>query len=164
MFCIKNIFSLILVCFIVLACNQSANKDDNANKIGIDTSAAASSLPAPRSATLHDIWVLDSINNKPMDPADYSHGTPYFNFDLEKKTVTGHTGCNGVSGSLKVKEEKISFDSLVFAKQACKNDKGFEKKIVRGFKRGNLGYKILNDILYLNIEPGSVFIFRRIRR
>jgi hypothetical protein len=60
--------------------------------------------------------------------------------------------------------EKISFDSLVFAKQTCKKNSNVEKKIVRGFKKGNLGYKIVSDKLYLDIEPGSVFIFRRIRR
>ena len=164
MFCVKDHLSITLLCFCVVACNQTGNKDDNADKIEIDTSAATSSLTPAASVTLHDIWVLDSINKTPIDPADYSHGTPYFHFDLETKTVKGHTGCNGVSGLLKVKGEKISFDSLVVAKQTCKNDKGFDKKIVRGFKKGNLSYKIVNDKLYLDMEPGSLFIFRRIRR
>jgi heat shock protein HslJ len=82
---------------------------------------------------------------------------------LEKNTITGHTGCNGLNGKLKVNGDKLLFDSLVLTKQVC-NDKGFEKKLVAGFKGGNTSYRILNDKLHLNVGPGSNLIFRRIRR
>jgi heat shock protein HslJ len=51
---------------------------------------------------------------------------------------------------------------MQFTKEVCK-DKGFEKKILKAFKNG-VTYNVLNDKLYMNIDPGTVYIFRRIRR
>ena len=88
--------------------------------------------------------------------------TPYFDFNLDKKTFSGHTGCNGINGKLSEVSGKLIFDSLQFSKEVCK-DKGFEKKLLKGFKKA-VTYNILNDKLYMNIEPGTVYIYRRIRR
>jgi len=166
MFFIKRFLSGMLVCLFAIACNQSENKDKQATETATSTNTTESSLTttnnAAPSTNLQDIWVLDSINNKAPDSNYFAHGTPVFDLNLEKKTVTGHTGCNGLNGKMQVKGEKLIFDSLVVAKELCK-DKGFEKKLLKAFKSG-VTYKVLNDKLYMNIEPGTVYIFRRIRR
>ena len=143
-----------------MACNQSEDK-------GIPESATSTSTteisPNPTSTTsIQDIWVLDSINNKAPDSNYFSHGTPYFDFNLDKKTFSGHTGCNGINGKLSEESGKLVFDSLQFSKEVCK-DKGFEKKLLKAFNSG-VTYKILTDKLYMNIEPGTVYVFRKIRR
>ena len=163
---IKKILFALVICFSVAACNQSDKEQAAQNSTNTN---AAETLIIPNDTTqtfstnLQDIWVLDSINNKAPDSNYFAHGTPYFDFNLEKRSISGHTGCNGLNGKLKVNGAKLSFDSLVVAKEVC-SDKGFEKKLLAGFRSGNTSYKILNDKLYLNVGSGAPFIFRRIRR
>ena len=163
MFSIKRFLPLILICICTAACNQAENKDQ---QTATSTNTAESSLTitnnAAPSANLQDIWVLDSINHKAPDSNYFAHGTPVFDLNPEKKTVSGHTGCNGLNGKLKVEGEKLIFDSLVVSKEICK-DKGFEKKLLKAFNGGVI-YKISNDKLYMNIAAGTIYIFRRIRR
>src|SRR4030095_15166213 len=139
MFPIKRILSIMLVCIYTVACNQSENKDEQAIPNTTNTNTAESSLtvspPATPSTNLQDIWVLDSINNMAPDSNYFAHGTPVFDLNPEKKTVSGHTGCNGLNGTLKVESEKLFFDHLQVSKQVCK-DKGFEKKLLKAFKSG----------------------------
>jgi heat shock protein HslJ len=162
--------AFVLACLSVIACNQSGENEAGSNQ-NADTNTAAIPLIVPTDAaqttattpTIYDIWVLDSINNKAPDSNFFSHGTPYFDFNEEKKTVSGHTGCNGVTGKLKVQGEKLIFDNLVVTNQTCKN-KDFEKKLVNGFKSGRTTYKLLNGNLYLNVGAGTNLTFRKIRR
>ena len=153
-----------LACMFVIACNQSEDKES----IGTATSTSTTEnlipiSPTPTTSTnIQDIWVLDSINNTAPDSNYFSHGTPYFDFNLDKKTFSGHTGCNGINGKLSEVSGKLVFDSLQFSKGVCK-DKGFEKKLLKAFNSG-VTYKILTDKLYMNIEPGTVYVFRKIRR
>ena len=164
MFSFKRSLPIMLACMFVIACNQSEDKDS----IGTATSTSTTESPIPISPTpttstnIQDIWVLDSINNKAPDSNYFSHGTPYFDFNLDKKTFSGHTGCNGINGKLSEVNGKLIFDSLQFSTEVCK-DKGFEKKLLKAFKSG-VTYNILNDKLYMNIDPGTVYIFRKIRR
>ena len=160
MFSIKRSLSIMLACAFAIACNQSEDKDATSSNT---TESSTSISPSPAaSTTIQDIWVLDSLNNKAPDSNYFSHGTPYFDFNLDKKTFSGHTGCNGINGKLNEVNGKLIFDSLQFSKEVCK-DKGFEKKLLKAFKSG-VTYNILNDKLYMNIDPGTVYIFRKIRR
>ena len=160
-----------LVCFFVVACNQSGENEAGSNQKAINTNTAENPLIIPTDAaqttattsTIYDIWVLDSINKIVPDSNFFSHGTPYFDFNLEKKTITGHTGCNGLTGKLNVQGEKLIFNSLVVTTQTCKN-KDFEKRLVNGFKSGRTTFKIVNGNLHLNVGNGTNLIFRKIRR
>lgn len=167
MLLIKKTILVTTICYCAVACNQSGENEPNAAQNTAGTAENPLTIPnnptQPSSTTLQDIWVLDSINKKAPDSNYFTRGTPYFDFNLDKKTIIGHTGCNGLNGKLKVEGEKIKFDSLVVAKGVC-NDKGFEKKLLSGFRSGNTTYKIMNDKLYLNVGAGSEFTFRRIRR
>lgn len=164
MFCTTRSLFVILTCVCAMACNQS--EDNGTSETAISTSTTESSVsssPTPASSTsLQDIWVLDSINNIAPDSNYFSHGTPYFDFNLDKRSFSGHTGCNGINGKISEGSGKLVFDSLQFSKEVCK-DKGFEKKLLKAFKSG-LTYNILNDKLYMNIDAGTVYVFRRIRR
>ena len=158
--------ALVFVSCFVIACGQGDNEGSsdqnaiNSNTTLAPTDAAQTTAATP---TIYDIWVLDSINKKVPDSNFFSHGTPYFDFNEEKKTVNGHTGCNGLTGKLNVQGEKLIFDSLVVTAQTCKN-KDFEKKLVNGFKSGKTTYKIVNGNLHLNVGAGTNLIFRKIRR
>jgi len=153
-----------LVCVFAIACNQSEDKDNIGTANSINTTESPIPIsPTPTTSTnIQDIWVLDSINNIAPDSNYFSHGTPYFDFNLDKKTFSGHTGCNGINGKLSESSGKLVFDSLQLSKEVCK-DKGFEKKLLKAFNRA-VRYNILNDMLYMNIDPKTVYVFRRIRR
>jgi heat shock protein HslJ len=162
---ILKLSTFVVVCFFVIACNQSDENASGSNQNAISTLMVPTDpgQTTPITQTIYDLWVLDSINNKVPDSNFFSYGSPYFDFNEEKKTVSGHTGCNGINGKLKVQGEKLTFDSLVVTNQACKN-KDFEKKLVNGFKSGRTTYKILNGNLHLNVGAGTNLIFRKIRR
>ena len=169
MILIRKTLSFLIVCFCIAACNQSEDKETQATETATATSSLESLITPDigtqtSSGSIQDIWVLDSINKKAPDSNYFAHGTPYFDFNVDKNTISGHTGCNGLNGKLKVNGEKLTFDSLVLSSNEVCKDKGFEKKLLSGFKSGNTIYKILNDKLYLNVGAGSEFIFRRIRR
>jgi heat shock protein HslJ len=164
MFSINRSLVIILTSLCAMACNQS--EDKNTSETATSTSTTENSIsistdPTP-STNIQDIWVLDSINNKVPDSNYFSHGTPYFDFNLDKKTFSGHTGCNGINGKLSEVKGKLVFDSLQISKEVCK-DKGFEKKLLKAFNDA-VSYNILNDMLYMNIDPKTVYVFRRIRR
>ena len=165
----KKIVFGMLIGISAVACNQSGEEEQQATQNPTNTNTAESPLIVPAdptqttSGSLQDIWVLDSINNIAPDSNQFARGTPYFDLNLDKKTISGHTGCNGLNGKLKVDGEKIRFDSLAVAKDVC-SDKGFEKKLLSGLRSGNTTYKIVNDKLHLNVGAGSAFVFRRIRR
>lgn len=166
---ILNLSSLVLISFFMISCGQDEAKekqtttDQNLTNSTDNSLTITPTVTTTPSGALKDIWVLDSINNKTPDSNQFAHGTPYFDIDSDSGTIKGHTGCNGINGKLKVTGEKLNFDSLVVDKNNCK-DKSFEKKLLKAFHEGNLGYEISNDKLYLNIEPGTVYTFRRIRR
>lgn len=164
-FC-KKILALVIVCVSIVAC-QSGDKEqaaqDSNSTSTLESLITPDVAPQTSSGTIQDIWVLDSINNIAPDSNYFAHGTPYFDFNLEKNTISGHTGCNGLNGKVKVNDQKLIFDSLVVSKEVC-SDKGFEKKLLSGFRSGKTTYQILNDKLHLNVGPGSNYIFRRIRR
>jgi heat shock protein HslJ len=168
MFSITKTLTVVSICIFAIACS-SEEKEQQPNVVSTNTATAPLIVPtdpaptAATTATIYDIWVLDSINNKAPDSNFFSHGTPYFDFNLDKKTVSGHTGCNGLTGKLKVQGEKLIFDGVVVTTQTCKN-KDFEKKLVNGFKSGRTTYKLLNGNLHLNVGAGTNLIFRKIRR
>ena len=164
MFSFKRSLPIMLACMFVIACNQSEDKESIGTATSTSTTESLIPIsPTPTTSTnIQDIWVLDSINNTAPDSNYFSHGTPYFDFNLDKKTFSGHTGCNGVNGKLSEVNGKLVFDSLQFSKEVCK-DKGFEKKLLKAFNKA-VSYTILNDMLYMNIDPSTVYVFRRIRR
>jgi hypothetical protein len=90
--------TFVFVCFFVIACNESGENGagSNQNAISTNTSTAPLIVPDPAQTipvtqTIFDMWVLESINNKAPDSNFFSYGSPYFDFNLDKKTISGHT-------------------------------------------------------------------------
>jgi heat shock protein HslJ len=80
---------------------------------------------------LHDIWVLDSINNKKISAEDFMKGNPLLELNLTENKIYGNTGCNNISGAIEVLGKKIHFGRLATTRIACK-DMDFESSL---FKR-----------------------------
>lgn len=173
MYSIIKILTAFSICFLVVAC-ASDDKEKQAQPNATSTNTAENPLivpnnPVPNSTatptgpqTIYATWVVDSVNNKLIDSNYYSNlGLPYFDFSLEKKSMSGHTGCGSINAKLKVQGDKLIFDNLVATSQDCKT-KDFEKKLVSGFKSGETTYKIANGNLQLNIGSGIILTLRKI--
>jgi len=162
--------TFVLICFFVIACNSGENEAGSNNATSTNTADNPLLAPLPPTTTsstsatqtIYAVWVLDSVNNKMIDSTYFSgRGKPYFDFNLEKKSLAGFTGCSGINAKVKMQGEKLIFDSLVLTKQDCKV-KDFEKKIVTGFKSGKTTYKIINGNLHLSIDRSTNLILRKI--
>jgi heat shock protein HslJ len=164
---------VLLICAFSFACNQGKQEektnipDPSISNIitpsldtNLNTNPAVSA--SEQSTNLYDIWVLDSINNKPMNPADYTGGTPYIEFTNDKGKFEAHSGCNSIKGVAVVKSNNFRIDNLIISKNACKN-KSVESNFIKALSDNKASYKIENDKLYLT-AGGAVHIFRRIRR
>ena len=63
-------------------------------------------------------WELAEINGKPIDKLDYAR-IPTLSFDAAESRVSGNSGCNSMSGTFKVEEDKITFGPIMGTKMAC---------------------------------------------
>jgi heat shock protein HslJ len=164
---------VIIICSITCSCNQAKQEEktntpdpsiSNLLTPTLDTNLNNTPpvVATAASTNLFDIWVLDSIDNKPMNPGDYTGGTPYVEFSNDKGKFNAHSGCNSIKGVAVVKENNLKIENLEISKNSCKN-KALESSFIKAIADKKASYKIENDKLYLT-AGGAVHIFRRIRR
>ena len=109
---------------------------------------------------LHDIWVLDSINSKKMQAADFTKELPLLEFNLTEKKIFGNTGCNTINGTIEVKGKKIYFGRLATTRMACKN-MDFESAYLKKIDNKIVPYQIKSGKLYLHVSSDSVFVYKK---
>lgn len=63
-------------------------------------------------------WELKEINGKSIDKTDFAK-IPELNFTKEENRVSGNSGCNSMSGTYKIEEDKITFGPIAGTKMAC---------------------------------------------
>lgn len=113
-----------------IACNGSestANITPNSDSLATTDSMQ----PVNRDTfTLAGSWYL-----LPVLPTDTGAGkTPQLNIDLSKKTFTGNTGCNSMSGSFDYTDSTLVFNErIMMTKMACPgyNEQTFIKNLLR---------------------------------
>ncbi len=110
---------------------------------------------------LHNIWVLDSINNKKILAADFMKGTPIVEFNLTENKIFGHTGCNNINGTIEVMGNKIQISRLATTRLACK-DMDFENNYINSLSRKTVPYTIEPGKLRLQVNADSVFTYRKV--
>ena len=168
-----RLITVSLICFVAIACNQ-ATESKNTNTAdpaianiltpspdtNLNTTPPAST--AASSTGIYDIWVLDSINANLINPADYTGGTPYIEFNAADGKFSAHSGCNSIKGIAVVNDNYFSINKLEVSKNACKN-KTVENNFIKAISDKKAGYKIENNKLYLT-SGAITHIFRRINR
>ena len=108
---------------------------------------------------LHDIWVLDSINNKKIKASDFMKKL-HFELNLTEKKVFGSTGCNTITGPIEIMGKKIYFGKLATTRIACKAT-NFETAYLQGLEDKIIPYKIITGKLYLQVSTDKVFIYKK---
>lgn len=129
----KQLFTCIVCLFIVQISNAQTDRKT-----------------ANDSARLSGEWFL-----QPVLPSDTATGhVPSLNFDLARKTFTGFTGCNRMTGGFRVNGDAIVFDKdIAVTKIACE---GFnEKEFVTNLLRVD-HYKFMDGFLVLLIDKTPV--------
>lgn len=76
-------------------------------------------------------WMLRSINGKAVD---LKKNAPFLNFDAEKGSAGGNSGCNAFGGDYSVTGSSIKFGDMIQTMMACEHEGRME--IERGFMNG----------------------------
>lgn len=107
----QNLLLLLLaiVALTVLACNTSKNGN---GKDGEETPEA----PDPYAPTLHDIWVLETMDGNDLDR---SVKRPQLELFPEKGTIGGTGGCNKLFGQMEALGWEITFRNIGTTKMFC---------------------------------------------
>lgn len=91
-------------------------------------------------------WVLDRSYGVPPR----GETAPFINFDKEKGSAGGNTGCNTFGGSYNATGERILFSDIISTMRACVEDNrmSIERKFMDGLNRANR-FEIRNNQLFL---------------
>ena len=76
-------------------------------------------------------WVLESIKNRNLPEIEIN---PFINFDREKKSAGGNTGCNVFGGSYTASGDTIRIFDIISTMRACIEDERMD--VERQFKNG----------------------------
>ncbi|WP_420149912.1 META domain-containing protein [Spirosoma sp.] len=110
-------------------------------------------------ALLQDIWVLTNFQGKTITASGPRNELPRLEISLTEGRVTGTTGCNRLSGSVRADTRQIQFGPMVMTKMACADpvatfETNFLNALVQPFS-----YEVANGKLTLlrNRQPMMVF-------
>lgn len=70
-------------------------------------------------SSINNKWTADSINGIKTDSSVYRDNFPVLEFNSEKGTVTGSTGCNSLNGSFVVTGSAIKISDIITTKMFC---------------------------------------------
>ncbi len=109
---------------------------------------------------LNDIWVLEYIDNKPVDLLRYKKNLPTIEFNLAQNKLTGFNGCSNINGDFEVTGNHISFSPFAGNKIVCENNEA-EKIFATLVSGRTVDYYIKLGILTLVLIDDSRLIFRK---
>ena len=109
-------------------------------------------------AKLNGKWMLQKINNVLLVPADFAKGLPTITLGVQQGKLTGHDGCNSLSGSFEVLGSKIKFDPLASTKMACPGNKP-GNEIAAKLSGQVVDYYFTNGQLYFYLQDDSILVF-----
>lgn len=126
---------------ILMRFERSKTVDDRANADGL---------------TAHK-WILKRIGDKEVS---LGNDVPFLNFDREKRSAGGNSGCNVFGGSYKVDGTSINFSQMIATMRACEADD--RMAIERGFLDGLRNadrYEIKGDRLLIGTAGDTLLEF-----
>lgn len=109
---------------------------------------------------LHDIWVLETLNNKKAEIADFRNEFPNLEINTTKNTFSGFAGCNRVAGSIFFENGLLRFTDIMGTKMFC----GGENKESEFLKalQSTTTYEVANNRLTLSNPNGVLLVFKKV--
>lgn len=109
---------------------------------------------------LHDIWVLDSLNGKPITKADFSKELPNMEINTNDNKFMGFAGCNRMNGQLFFEKGLLRFTKIITTKMMCSpNNK--EPEFLKALQSVTT-YSIVNNQLRLSNPNGILLVFKKV--
>ncbi|MCX6205543.1 MAG: META domain-containing protein [Bacteroidetes bacterium] len=108
---------------------------------------------------LSGIWQIISVNGIEVVKKDAGKEMPYLEFNAEKSTVTGTTGCNRLNGKATINNNSINFGPLATTMMMCQNAK-YERPILQTLI-GNLSYTYERGIITISKEGRTIMTLGR---
>jgi putative lipoprotein len=123
----KHLLTLFIICLVVAACTAKTEE------------------PA---ASLIGAWKLTAYGpaNAPSPAVEGSEAGLTFNAD---GTLTGNSGCNGLSGDYTVEGDQITFGRIVSTLMACEDPRMAQEDAVHNVLTDTAGFKIEGNTLTL---------------
>lgn len=109
---------------------------------------------------LHDIWALEEVEGKKIDPEDFKKGVPNLEIFTEEARFSGLAGCNSIGGKLFFENDLLRFTDIVTTEMMCDNFKT-EKTLVKALE-STTRYELKDNKLYLFNPEGTKAIFRKV--
>ena len=107
---------------------------------------------------LNNVWELQEMTGVNLKKAKLVKGLPTFEVNLIEMVFSGHAGCNTLSGSLDIKDNKIKFGNMIGTLMSCP-EMQVERAVVDAFNKKIFSYKIEDTKLTL-ISGKTKMIFR----
>lgn len=152
----KNI-SLLLVLFLLSNCSVSKKTDDTKS----NTNTEMNTTKSEANININDIWALESIDQKVIDPKALNK-RPMLEIHVKEMKIMGNDGCNNIGGNIVLLDaSQIKWGPLMGTKMACPNmdlSNLFNQKMELV-----AGYKLENLKLYLyDSNQKELMVFRKI--
>lgn len=113
-------------------------------------------------ALLQDSWVLTQYQGRPVTASGPTNELPRLDISLTEGRVTGTTGCNRLSGTVKADTRQIQFGPMVMTKMACAGQAGtFETTFLNTLAQP-LAYQIAEGTLTFLQNNKSVMTFKKV--
>ncbi len=109
--------------------------------------------------TLNNKWKLEKIGGQIVNQAEYNR-VPFFEFDIEKRKLSGNDGCNTIGTNIEVQGSRIKFGQVVSTQIACAK-KSIENIIATLISNNIASYYFKDEKLYLYLIDDSLLIFKK---
>lgn len=109
---------------------------------------------------LHDIWALEEVEGKKINPEDFKKGVPNLEIYAEEARFSGSAGCNQMGGKLFSENDLLRFTDIVNTEMMCDNYET-EKTLVKALQ-STTRFELKENKLYLFNPEGTKAVFRKV--
>lgn len=112
---------------------------------------------------LHDIWVLDSLNNQKVDPTHFPDGAPRLEFHLDGGKVYGFGGCNELNGRYFIIRNKLDIElNPIKIMKFCIEASPAESEFLSALNKKRFAYALHNGRLTLVQADKTTLVFKKV--
>lgn len=111
-------------------------------------------------AALNGNWILEKVGSKEVTAAEFAKGLPEVTFDLSGGSITGHDGCNRITGQMEVQGNQVRFSAIAGTKMACPGNKP-ANDFVRKLSNAFASYYFKDGRLFLYLIDDSIVVFKK---
>lgn len=108
---------------------------------------------------INGVWQLLYVNGNKVTKEQSGKEIPQLSFNTADNSLNGTTGCNKITGKIRVTAYLVDFENLAATRMLCTNAL-FETPLLQ-LLRGSLSYTLANEELIFTKEGKQVLVFRR---